>query len=170
MKGFEFFSHAVQVWVFIFEDCFKSDGHLKPERWKQNHSRLRIGCFFFLVFRLKPLMQSQIAKSDFEKRGCGQNAWSRSIFKSPVSREQWRGSLYKTHTHTKKRGRFLSSHVHLRYFKGYTKSSIVTLDVSQHLSSSSLVLLSFPSWIIPDLKGADQKGETREDPGRLAEI
>ena len=63
---------------------------------------------------------------------------------------------------TKHKKGHLSFHYHLRYFEGYTKSSILTLDTSQYLLSP--LLSSFPYMIF--FKGADQK-ETIEDPGWL---
>lgn len=57
-----------------------------------------------------------------------------AVFLSLQFQEYNDGEVNTKHAH-KKRGD-VSSHIHLRYFEGYTKSSILTLDVSQYLLSS----------------------------------
>ncbi len=82
-----------------------------------------------------------VSKSHFEKEAVGKMP-AAAVFSGLQFQADNDGEVNTKHI---KIGGDLSSHIHLRYFEGYTKSSILTLDASQYLSSSPLVLLSFPS-------------------------
>lgn len=90
-----------------------------------------------------------------------------AVFLGLQFREYNEGEVNTKRTHKKKKkkkGGDLSSHINLRYFEGYTKSSILTLDVSQYLSSSppcSLLPLMNHPWFERSRSERRDTGESR---------
>lgn len=100
VKGF-FFSHTVQVSVNIYIYFFLFNVWWSLETGIAENKKLSKGRGSVFQLSLPPLMQCQITsltlrereseKKKQKPRGCGQSAWSRCVFKSPVPREQWLG-------------------------------------------------------------------------------